>query len=188
VLEPGEQVVLSFDGSQRRDSTVLCAVTLDGHVSVLGAWEKPQGAREWRVPREQVHAAVSAAFARYTVLEFAADPFGWEAELDEWRNLYGSLIVVEFATNQPSRMAPALNRFRTAVHEGDLSHDGSPVLAAHVGHAVARLNPQGDLVGIAKDHPDSPRKIDAAVAAVIGYERASWRRDNRVEVWASAWA
>jgi phage terminase large subunit-like protein len=124
-LEPGEQVVLSFDGSQRRDSTVLCATSLDGYVSVLGAWEKPQGAREWRVPREQVHDAVRAAFGRYTVLELVADPFGWEAELAEWRGLYGDLRVVDFPTNQPSRMAPALNRFRTAVLESDLTHDGN---------------------------------------------------------------
>jgi phage terminase large subunit-like protein len=186
-LEPGEQVVLSFDGSQRRDSTVLCATTLDGHVSVLGAWEKPVGVREWRVPREQVHAAVQAAFARYSVLEFACDPFGWEAELDEWRNLYGELMVVEFATNQPARMAPALNRFRTAVLEGDLSHDGNAMLAAHVGHAVAKLSPAGDVVGIAKDHPDSPRKIDAAVAAVIGFERAAWSRENRPAPFVTVW-
>ncbi|HEU6443467.1 MAG TPA: hypothetical protein VFL61_00260 [Gaiellaceae bacterium] len=27
---------------------------------------------------------------------------------------------------------------------------------------------------ITKDHPDSPRKIDAAVAAVVAYERAAY--------------
>jgi phage terminase large subunit-like protein len=179
--------VLSFDGSQRRDSTVLCAVTLDGHVGVLGAWEKPQRAREWRVPRDQVHAAVKAAMERFVVVEFAADPFGWESEIDEWRSLYGEHTVVEFATNQPARIAPALNRFRTAVFESDLTHDGNPMLAAHIGHAVAKLNPQGDLIGITKDHPDSPRRIDAAVCAVIGFERACWHRDNRVEPWFQFW-
>ena len=186
-LEPGEQVVLGFDGAQRRDSTVLCACSLDGHVCVLSAWQKPERVKEWRVPREQVHDAVRAAFARFTVLELAADPFGWESELDEWRSLYGAQTVVEFPTNQPARMSPALNRFRTAVLEGDLSHDGSSVLAAHVGHAVAKLNPQGELVGITKDHADSPRKIDAAVAAVIGFERAVWHRENHVTGWLDVW-
>jgi hypothetical protein len=61
------------------------------------------------------------------------------------------------------------------------------VLAAHVGHAVAKLNPAGDVVGITKDHPDSPRKIDAAVAAVIGFERACWLRENRPAPFATVW-
>jgi phage terminase large subunit-like protein len=73
------------------------------------------------------------------------------------------------------------------VLEGDLSHDGSQVLAAHIGHAVAKLNPQGELVAITTDHPDSPRKIDAAVAAVIGFERACWHRDNAPEPFALVW-
>ena len=39
-------------------------------------------------------------------------------------------------------------------------------------------------------HPDSPRKIDCAVAAVVAYERAMWHRANQVpesEPW-FAWA
>jgi hypothetical protein len=56
-----------------------------------------------------------------------------------------------------------------------------------VGHAVAKLSPAGDVVGITKDHPDSPRKIDAAVAAVIGFERACWLRENRPAPFATVW-
>ena len=95
--------------------------------------------------------------------------------------------VVEFPTNQPSADSAALNRFRTAVLEGDLSHDGSQVLAARIGRAVAKLNPQGELVAITTDHPDSPRKIDAPFAAVIGFERACWHRDNAPEPFALVW-
>ena len=58
-----------------------------------------------------------------------------------------------------------------AVLKGDLRHDGDPVLARHVGHCVAKETPYGTIVG--KEHPDSPRKIDAAVAAVVAFERAA---------------
>ena len=42
-IEPGEQVVLAFDGSQRRDSTVLVAATLNGRVSVRGRGRSRRG-------------------------------------------------------------------------------------------------------------------------------------------------
>ena len=32
-----------------------------------------------------------------------------------------------------------------------------------------------------KDHPDSPRKIDAAVAALVAYDRAMWHAANTPE-------
>ena len=73
-------------------------------------------------------------------------------------------------------MAAACDRFRVAVLEGDLSHGGSPLLARHIGHCVTKQTSYGAIV--TKAHPDSPRKIDAAVAAVVAYERASWHAAN----------
>ncbi len=69
-------------------------------------------------------------------------------------------------------MAPATDRAYAAVVDRALTHDGSTVLAAHVAHAVARPSPQGDL--IYKDKRGSPRKIDAAVAAILAVDRAAW--------------
>ena len=37
---------------------------------------------------------------------------------------------------------------------------------------MTRPTPYG--LTIQKDHPDSPRKIDGAVATVIGVDRAAW--------------
>jgi hypothetical protein len=50
------------------------------------------------------------------------------------------------------------------------------VLARHVGHCVAKPTPYGPIA--TKDHPDSPRKIDAAVAAFVAYDRAMWHAAN----------
>lgn len=63
--------------------------------------------------------------------------------------------------------------------EGDLNHDGDPVLARHVGHAVAKETPYGTIIG--KEHPASPHKIDAAVAAVVAFERAAWHASRPIE-------
>jgi phage terminase large subunit-like protein len=105
------------------------------------------------------------------VVELAADPPGWAAELDGWRDLYGD-VVVDYPTNQRQRMAAACDRFRTGVLEGGLTHDGHEALARHVGHCAAKETPYGTIV--TKDAADSPRKIDAAVAAVVAYDRACW--------------
>jgi hypothetical protein len=51
------------------------------------------------------------------------------------------------------------------------------VLARHLGHCRTKDTPYGPIV--TKDAPDSPRKIDAAVAAVVAYDRAAWRASRR---------
>jgi phage terminase large subunit-like protein len=179
-LQEGETIVLGFDGSEKRDTTVLAASTLDGFVTPLAVWERPaRGGENWRVPRSEVHAAIDFAMEEYDVVELAFDPPGWYSEGDEWTERYGEKVVM-FETKQPKRMAPACERFQTGAKEGKVSHNGHEVLARHVGHCVGKETPWGVL--ITKDHPDSPRKIDAAVASVIAYERAMWHAQERESV------
>jgi phage terminase large subunit-like protein len=178
VLVDGERLVLGFDGSYRRDATAVVACTLDGFVTPIAVWERPDGAStEWKVPRDEVADAIADAMERFEVLELACDPPGWNSELDAWREAYGD-VVVDFPTNQRQRMAPACDRFRVGVLEGDLSHDGNPILARHLGHCVAKDTPYGQVV--TKDGADSPRKIDTAVAAIVAYDRAMWHAANTV--------
>jgi phage terminase large subunit-like protein len=176
-LADGDQIVLGFDGSEKRDATVLAAARLDGFVVPLAIWKRPPRVEEWRVPRREVHEAVAHAFETYDVLELAADPPGWYAEIDQWTDLYGEERVVAFDTKQVKRFAPACERFRTGVQERRVSHNGHPILAQHVGNAQIHATPYGDT--IAKDHPDSPRKVDAAVAVAIAHDRAMWHVANQ---------
>jgi hypothetical protein len=76
-LRPGEQIVLGFDGSYRRDATALVARTLDGFLSPLAIWERPERASsDWKVPRDEVDDAISDAREGFEVLELACDPPG----------------------------------------------------------------------------------------------------------------
>jgi hypothetical protein len=70
-----------------------------------------------RAARE-VEAVIARAFEDFDVLELAADPPGWHRELEDWAQTYGEEHVIEFSTNQASRMVPALDRFRSAVFDG----------------------------------------------------------------------
>ena len=68
----------------------------------------------------------------------------------------------------------------------DRHGDGEPRLAAHVAHCIAKSTPMGDLVS--KDKRGSPRKIDAAVAAIVALDRAAWHTNNRTKKRARSFA
>jgi phage terminase large subunit-like protein len=168
------RVVLGLDGSYSRDCTALVGATVAErpHVFVVAVWERPAANPGWRVPRTEVLEAVDGAMARWRVDELAADPPGWHRELEELEQKYGAPPVVRFETNQPSRMGPACDEFYQAVFDSRITHDGDPVLRRHIGNAV-KVQRRGYEV-LTKSAPDSPAKIDAAVAAVVATHRAMW--------------
>ena len=84
VIEPGEPIVLGFDGSARRDTTAIVAATLDGFITPVRVWEKPQGERDWQVPRDEVADVLERMIGGHNVVEVAADPFGWQTDVQEW--------------------------------------------------------------------------------------------------------
>jgi phage terminase large subunit-like protein len=175
VIPDRTRVTLGFDGSASGDSTALiaCTIPIDGeapHISTLNIWANP-GDRGWRVPRGEVAAAVASAFERFDVRELAADPWGWRSELESWGLRWPSRVI-EYPSNIIPRMAPATDRLYAAITNRAVTHDGDSRLAAHVAHCVAKSTTHGDV--IVKDKPNSPRKIDAAVAAIIAFDRAAY--------------
>jgi phage terminase large subunit-like protein len=177
VVADRERVVLAFDGSASGDSTALVGSTIDGgpHLFVVGLWENP-GDPRWRVSREEVDHAVAVAFDRWDVAELACDPWGWRSEIEQWAKRHGESRVLEWNTANGQRMASATDRLYQAATAGSVTHDGDPRLAAHIAHCVAKSTPMGDLVS--KDKRGSPRKIDAAVAAIVAVDRAAWHAEH----------
>lgn len=188
VVADGDVVVLGFDGSRARvrsttDATALvgCRVS-DGHLFELAVWEQPTGpaGAGWAVPEAEVNAAVHDTFARYNVVGFYADPSKWESVIGQWEGRYHARLKVKASSAYPmrwstaakggdsSRMALALEQFHNAVIDRQLTHDGSFHLTQHVLNARRRARPSG--VQIGKEHPESARKIDAAVAAVYAWQ------------------
>jgi phage terminase large subunit-like protein len=185
-LRDRPRVVLGFDGSYNRDSTALWAATVEEkpHLFKVAAWERPNDDPGWRTPRNEVMEALATAMSEFDVAELAPDPPGWHREVEEWEDLYGE-VVVRFETMQPSRMGPACDDFYQSVHERRLSHDGDVVLRRHLGNAVTQKRRGYEV--ITKDKPDSPRKIDAAVAAIVAVHRALWHAGQSEEVPLVAW-
>ena len=72
-------------------------------------------------------------------------------------------------------MAYAIKGFNTAIASGDLLHDGNEHLTRHVGNAVRKTLRLRDEDGqplwtIYKERPESPHKIDGAMAAILSWE------------------
>jgi phage terminase large subunit-like protein len=165
-IPDGAEVVLAFDGSFNGDTTVLTVATVDQrpHVDLVELWE----AAGAQVPIVDVEAAVRQACRRWRVLEIAADPFRWARSL---QLLDGEGLPILEYPQSPGRMSPATARFYEAVVNQQLTHSGDSRLARHVGNAVLREDARG--ARLAKERKDSPRRIDAAVAAVMAHDRAA---------------
>lgn len=202
VIPDGEEVVLAFDGSYNNDATGLVVVRpgeplnwdpndpehadLDEaerdrlwnehnaglrmpHLDVVRLWERPKDAPpDWVVPILEVEATIRAACRRWQVREIVCDPARWarsyqilEAE---------GLPVVEFPQS-PKRMVPATGQFFEAVMNRRMTQSGHPGLARHIANAVLKATTGGRM--IYKESKGSPRKIDLAVAGIMGLNRAT---------------
>lgn len=166
----GADVVLALDGSFSNDSTALVVVSVAErpHVDVAGLWERPAGDDgSWRVPIQDVEDAIRVACRRWHAREVVFDPFRWARTMQVLSD--EGLPVVEFPQS-PARMVPATQRFYEAVLNRTLTHSGHAGLARHVGNAVVKVDQRGSR--LSKETRNSPRKIDAAVAAVMAVDRA----------------
>lgn len=188
----GDMITLGFDGSRRRARGIVDATALVGcHVATgytwpIGIWEQPDGpsGKDWEVPRPEVMAAVRGAFKQWRVVGFFADPARWETEVASWEAEWGRALVVKATAQHPvewwmtggrtSMIVKAVEAAEHAIREGNLTHDGSYALTRHCLNARRKETPSG--ITITKEHPDSRRKIDGAVALVL----ANWARVQAV--------
>lgn len=185
VIGDRDQVVLGFDGSRKRvhsttDATALigCRVS-DGHLFVVDVWEEPRGAagRDWEVPTGAVDAALRSAFKRWSVIALYADPARWEGFVSKWEADFNHKLKVKVTSTHPcewwmtggraGQTVRALEEFHSAVVHREMTHDGSGVLTRHVLNARRRQSRAG--ITIAKEFPESPNKIDGAVASVLAW-------------------
>jgi phage terminase large subunit-like protein len=170
--EPGEDVILAFDGAFSNDSTALIAWLLGGdkpHLMVVGIWERPDDAEQgWHVPVAEVEQTIIDTFrnSNFQTKEIVFDPARWQRTfmiLDEQ-----GMPVVSYP-NSAERMVPATQKFYEAVVNQSFTHDGDERMARHITNCVTKQSYRGVMVAKAS----SKRKVDAAVAAIFGYDRAT---------------
>ena len=173
--EPGTRICLGFDGSENNDWTAIRAETEEG-LQFTPRYGPDKRATIWnpeewedRIPRGEVHAAVSEIFETYEVQRMYADPQDWRSEIGEWALKYGEKCVFEWPTNHIRRMYAAIRRFEVDLANGRITHDGCPLTALAIAGAIRAAKP-GQMYVLAKaaDH----MKIDPAMASVLAHEAA----------------
>ena len=182
-LTSDDEIVLGFDGSYNGDASVIVGAVIpkvEGDpvkVFLVKAWEKDleHDPDDWRVDIGEVEQTVMDFCQKHTVREIACDPFRWQRSMEV---LEGKGLPVVSFPQSPQRMIKACARFYDAVAEKKLVHDADPLLARHIGNTAVKLTPAGP--HIKKENPNSPRKIDAAVAAILAHDRASGKIEEQV--------
>jgi phage terminase large subunit-like protein len=174
-----DTIVMFFDGSKSDDATGLVGCRVgDGHLFVVGCWEKPAGAAGdgWEVDRADVDRTVRQAFADWDVVAFYADVKEFEQYVDQWAADFRDRLLIDATAGKyphpvgwdmrgrVPEFTGACGRFVVDVEDRALTHDGDQRLRRHVLNARRAPNKWG--VSICKTGRESPDKIDLAVCAV----------------------
>lgn len=175
-LNPGDEIVLGFDGSKTNDTTALVAIRIKDRLIVpIEIQQRPAEAIDWQVDVQAVDEAVGRCFSAYQVKAFFADVALWESYITRWGELYGEHLEVSGPHSKigydmrgsKEKVSLAWEAFRQAVRDATLRHNGNGfwrihALNAHMGH-----NGRGLIARKAK--ADSPHKIDVMVASFVAY-------------------
>lgn len=173
----GKDYVLGLDGSFSGDATVVTYATIEDipQVGIVGAWEKDSNIHDdtWRVDVLEVEETIRQFVAKNpNVKEIACDPYRWTRTMQVL--MEEGYPIVEYPSTNARRMVPACAKFYDAVVDQKMIHDGNPLLARHLSNAVIKIDQLGPR--IVKENRASQRRIDAAVAAVLAFDRATASR------------
>lgn len=195
VVGHDDEITLGFDGSVSDDSTALvgCRVR-DGLLFLIKLEQKPDEAKEkasWRVDRDAFDGKVRWMFEHYNVVGFFADVSPWESMIASWESAFTDRLkvfprgrnsgAIRYFTNNWSRdigqmLVTMASNFKFDWEQvgaddppepGDIALFADPRLVNHFRNARRRDRSFGYLVF--KETPNSPKKIDAAMAGILAY-------------------
>lgn len=172
-IPPGTPVVLALDGSQRWDATVLTIASVSAvpHLEI-GGWWHGEGNPDYEVSHAEVEEKIRELRETYRVRELTADPYLWQRTLQVLED--EGLNVTQFPQHG-TRMPRALAEFRAAALDGKLTHADDTRLNKHM--LAAQLVEGGHGLKLAK--ASKSEHIDAAVSAILAYNRAFWLGSKR---------
>jgi hypothetical protein len=173
----GAWVVIGVDGARFEDALAIVATEVaTGFQWALDIIERPEDAGDdYEHDFGRADGALQEAFERFNVWRVYIDPQRIEHLVERWSNRWGAKRIIEWLTYRPRHIAWAIRELEQAIGAGTLSHDGNPVFERHIANARRReLTVKDDrerlMHTLSKDSIRSPRKIDAAMAAVLSWK------------------
>lgn len=194
-LQPGDKIVLGFDGGRKDDATALVAIRLrDRLVVPLEVWQSPPRTRDrrvqqWEMDPMQVNNAVILAFASFDVVAFYADVEGYDSWIFQWEAMYGMRLEAGVTPKRPiaydmrghqEETIRAHESFMQEIYDSTIGHNGDIVLRKHALNARRRTDNRWG-ISFGKESYESPNKVDAYAATIVAYlaMRAYLRQDKR---------
>lgn len=174
------RITVGVDGARFVDALAIVATDVKtGAQWPIGIWERPEHAPDdYEHPYDQIDGAMVDAFERWDVWRVYIDPQWIDHLVERWQGRWGQKRVLPWYTNRPRQIAHAIRGFTDAANAGDWSHTGDELFARHLKQARKQMvnvydDDHRQMHTFSKDRPDSPRKIDAAMAAVLSWEARS---------------
>lgn len=178
--EAGALITIGVDGARFADALAVVATDVEsGFQWPLGIWEVPAHAPDdYEHPFEEVDGVMLDAFDRYKVWRVYVDPQWIDHLLERWQGRWGQKVVQPWYTNRTRQIAWAVRGYTDGLAAGDLTLALDDALLRHLKNARKYpLNVFDDqhrrMHSLSKDRPDSPRKIDGAMGAVLSWEARS---------------
>jgi hypothetical protein len=173
----GALIAIGVDGARFVDALAVVATEIEtGFQWPLGIWERPAHAPEdYEHPPDEVDGVMVEAFERFQVWRVYIDPQWIDHLLERWQGRWGQKRVIPWYTNRPRQIAWAVRSYVNAFAAGDNSHSGEETFVRHLKQArKQKVNVFDDkhrqMHTLSKDSPDSPRKMDGAMAGVLSWE------------------
>lgn len=176
-LKPGDEIVMGFDGGKNDDASALVAIRIaDKLIVPLAIWQRPEGAKDWEINPAEVETEVHQAFASYTVRAFYADVYPWESYINGWADDYREVLLIKSTAKSAigfdmrgnmERIARGHEALVAMVQDAKIGHNGDKLLRMHVANARRARNRFG--LTFRKEHPESPRKVDAWAATLLAF-------------------
>lgn len=165
----GAEVAIALEGSYDGTSVAIVGCTLEAipHLFVIEAWEKDENP-DWRFAIGDAEQSVRAACGRWRVKTIAMNSARWARTIEQLES--EGLPAAAWDSHLAARMVPACAQFYDATVNGELTHDADERLERHIASAVIKTDARGPR--IAKDHKDSDKRIECAIAAVAAYDCA----------------
>lgn len=176
-LNPGDHIVLGFDGSKTDDATALVAIRISDNLMVpLGIWQNPDPATDWHVNEAEVDSEVHLAFKMFKVQAFFGDVSYWESYIDTWSDLYRDKLLIKASARSTvgfdmrgnkAKISQTTEAFVSSIQDGRLKQNGHRLMRVHVLNTKRRTNSYGLYFG--KETSFSTRKIDGFAAGFLAY-------------------
>lgn len=177
VVAPGTRITIGIDGARFVDAIALVATdVVSGYQWPIGIWERPESAPdEYEHPFDEIDGALSEAFDYWDVWRCYIDPQYIESWVEIWQGRWSTKRVIEWRTNRPRQIAHAVRAYIESVGAGDAKFSPNEDFLRHLKNARRqKVNVYDDqhrqMFTIAKERPDSPLKMDGAMAATMAWE------------------